>query len=56
MKTKREIALEIFNLLEDEDIINFNARPLQETIFSDSLDLIECVLEKYLIIEGRIVE
>lgn len=53
---KREIAVEIFSRMEDEDLINFNARPLQEDIVKDSVDLIEAILNNYVMIQGQIID
>lgn len=56
MKLKREIAIEIFNRLEDEDLVNFHARNTPDDTFTDSLDVIEAVLSEYIMISGQVIE
>lgn len=56
MKTKREIALEIYNLMEDEDLVNFSARQTPDLVMGDMVEVIEIVLNNYLLISGQIIE
>lgn len=56
MKVKREIAIEIFNKLEDEDLVNFHARNTPDETFADIVDVVSAVLSEYIVISGQIIE